>query len=123
MFSVSAVAEHFTYFLVSKAYIEDGYCINKKKLKDIFKDEYIPLYHVRMKPYLLLQLLAANKYVRRQRGSTSETVVFNASKVQKVIASYGEGRQGNMENTTWHCVSAADLYTNIAFITLFSLPQ
>ncbi|XP_023709767.1 putative helicase MOV-10 isoform X2 [Cryptotermes secundus] len=87
------VAEHFTYFLVSKAYIEDGYCINKKKLKDIFKDEYIPLYHVRMKPYSILQLLAAYNYVKRQRRSTSETVVFNASKVQKVIASYGGGRQ------------------------------
>lgn len=103
--------------------MEDGYCINKKMLKDIFKDEYIPLYHVRMKPYLILQLLAKNKYVKRQRRSTNETIVFNASKVQKVIASYGEGRQGNTENTTWHCVSAADLYTNIAFITLFSLSQ
>jgi hypothetical protein len=103
--------------------MEDGYCINKKKLKDIFKDEYIPLYYVRMKPYLILQLLAVYKYVKRQRASTSETVVFNASKVQKVVASYGEGRQGNRENTTWHCVSAADLYTNIAFVTLFSLFQ
>jgi hypothetical protein len=103
--------------------MEDGYCINKKKLKDIFKDEYIPLYHVRMKPYFILLCLAAYKYVKRPRGSTKETVIFNASKVQKVIASYGEGRQGNTENTTWHYVSAADLYSNIAFITLFSLSQ
>jgi hypothetical protein len=103
--------------------MEDGYCINKKKLKDIFKDEYIPLYHVRMRPYLLLQCLATNKYVKRQSGSTSETVVFNASKVQKVIRNYGEGRQGNAENTTWQCVSAVYLCTNIAFITLFSFTQ
>jgi hypothetical protein len=103
--------------------MEDGYCINKKKLKEVFKYEYIPLYHVRMKPYVILQLLAAYNYVKRQRGSTNERVVFNASKVQKVITSYGEGRQGNTENTTWHCIIVADLYTNIAFITLFSLSQ
>jgi hypothetical protein len=94
---VSAVAEHFIYFLVSKAYVEDGYCINKKKLKDIFKDEYIPLYHVRMRPYLIIQCLAANKYVKRQRKSTEETIFFNASKVQSVVAKFGERRQGNIE--------------------------
>jgi hypothetical protein len=103
--------------------MEDGYCISKKELKEIFKVEYIPLYHVRMRPYFILQLLAAYNYVKRPRRSTKETVIFNASKVQKVITSYGEGRQGNTENTAWHCVSAPDLYTSIAFITLFSLSQ
>jgi hypothetical protein len=109
--SVSAVAEHFIYFLVSKAYMEDGYCINKKKLKDIFKDEYIPLYHVRMRPYFIIQCLAVNKYVKKQRKSAVETVFFIGSKVQTVVAKFGERRQGNTENTTWCCVIAGDLYT------------
>jgi hypothetical protein len=100
--------------------MEDGYSIKKKKLKDIFKDEYIPLYRVRVKPYIILQCLAANKYVKRQRKSTEETVFFIASNVQRVVAKHGEGRQGNMENTRWHCVSGGGLYTNIAFITVFS---
>ncbi|KDR14736.1 putative helicase mov-10-B.1 [Zootermopsis nevadensis] len=83
------VAEHFTYFLVSKGYMEDEYCMNKKKLTDIFKDEYLPLYHVRMTPYLILQALAQYKCIKRVNKDTPELVLFKASKVQEIVSSHG----------------------------------
>jgi helicase MOV-10 len=79
------VAEHFTQFLVSKGYIENGYCMNKKKLKDVFKDEYLPLYHVRMRPYEILICLVINKFVKKQKKNKIETVFFRASKVKEIV--------------------------------------
>jgi len=99
LISVSVVAEHFTCFLVSKGYVEDGCRMNKKKLKDVFKDEYMPLYHVRMKPYLILLSLVRNKYVKRRQKSTSDIVYFNISKVQQIASRHGERGQGSMKNT------------------------
>jgi len=95
---VSAVAEHFTSFLVSKGYIENGYCVNKKKLKDVFKDEYLPLYHVRMRPYDTLICLVRNKFVKREKKSKRETVFFRASKVEEIVSRHRSGRQGKMKN-------------------------
>jgi len=95
---VSAVAEHFAYFLVSKGYIENGYCMNKKKLKDVFKDEYLPLYHVRMRPYEILVCLAINKFLKKQKKNKSETVFFRASKVEEIVSRHSNSsRQGKMK--------------------------
>jgi hypothetical protein len=96
---VSAVAEHFVCFLLSKGYIEDGYCVNKKKLKDIFKDEYLPLYHVHMRPYEILIFLVRNKFVKREKRNTSETVFFIASKVKGIVSRHVSSGQGKMKNT------------------------
>lgn len=100
MIFVSAVAEHFTQFLVSKGYIENGYCMNKKKLKDVFKDEYLPLYHVRMRPYEILICLVINKFVKKQKKNKIETVFFRASKVKEIVPrqSSNSSRQGKMKN-------------------------
>jgi hypothetical protein len=97
---VSAVAEHFTFFLGSKGYIENGYCMNKKKLKDVFKDEYLPLYHVRMRPYEILICLVINKYVKREKKDKIETVFFRASKVKEIVSrhSSSNSRQGKIKN-------------------------
>jgi len=94
----SAVAEHFTYFLLSKGYIENGYCMNKKKLKDVFKDEYLPLYHVRMSPFEILVCLVRNKFVKREKKSKSEAVFFRASKVEEIVSRHRSSRQGKMTN-------------------------
>ncbi|GFG34137.1 hypothetical protein Cfor_08140 [Coptotermes formosanus] len=88
-----AVAEHFTCFLVSKGYIEDGYCVNKKKLKDVFKDEYLPLYHVRMRPYEILTSLVIHKFVKKGKKNTSETIFFSASKVEGIVSRHGSSKQ------------------------------
>lgn len=98
MIFVSAVAEHFTYFLVSKGYIEYGYCVNKKKLKDVFKDEYQPLYHVNMRPHDILICLVINKFVKREKKSKSETVFFKASKVEEIVSRHRSSRQGKIKN-------------------------
>jgi hypothetical protein len=77
--------------------VEDGYCVNKKKLIDVFKDEYLPLYHVRMKPYFILQTLAKNKCIKRKKKkATQETILFSTSKVQEIVSSHGGRVQGNM---------------------------
>jgi hypothetical protein len=95
---VSAVAEHFTYFLVSKGYIEDGYFMNKKKLKAVFKDEYLPQYHVRMRPYDILICLVINKFVKRVKKSKIETVFFRASKVEEIVSRHRSSRKGKIKN-------------------------
>ena len=110
MIFVSAVAEHFTYFLVSKGYIENGYCVNKKKLKDVFKDEYLPLYHVRMRPYEILVSLAINKFLKRGKKSDSETVFFRASKVKEIVSRHRSSRQGKMKNAKLYGNEGGDLY-------------
>lgn len=90
------VAEHFVCFLLSKGYIEDGYCVNKKKLKDIFKDEYLPLYHVHMRPYEILIFLVRNKFVKREKRNTSETVFFIASKVKGIVSRHVSSGQDDV---------------------------
>jgi len=60
--------------------------MNKKKLKDVFKDEYLPLYHVRMHPYAILICLVINKFVKRAKKNKSETVFFRASKVEEIVS-------------------------------------
>lgn len=70
--------------------------MNKRKLNDVFKDEYLPLYHVRMKPYLILPTLAKNKCIKRAKKNAQGTVFFNASKVQEIVSSHGGRMQGNM---------------------------
>lgn len=75
--------------------MEDEYCMNKKKLTDIFKDEYLPLYHVRMTPYLILQALAQYKCIKKVNKDTPELVLFKASKVQEIVSSHGGRVQGN----------------------------
>ena len=101
MIFVSAIAEHFICFLVSKGYIENGYCVNKKKLKDVFKDEYLPLYHVRMRPHEILVCLVINKFVRREKKNKSEIVFFSASKVEEIVSRHRSSRQGKMKITKW----------------------
>jgi hypothetical protein len=95
---VSAVAEHFTGFLFSKGYIENGYCVNKKKLKDVFKDEYLPLYHVRMRPFEILVCLVRNRFVKKQKNNKTETVFFVASKVEEIVSRHRISSQGTMKN-------------------------
>lgn len=90
------VAEHFTSFLVSKGYIENEYCMNKKKLKDVFKDEYLPLYHVRMRPYDILLCLVINKFVKRQKKNKSETVFFRASNIKEIVSRHSSSRQDDL---------------------------
>jgi hypothetical protein len=107
---VSAVAEHFTYFLASKGYVEDGYYMNKKKLIDVFKDEYLPLYHVRMKPYIILQTLARIKCVKKGKKQTKDTVFFSSSEVQKIVTNHGGRLEGNMKNKPFHSNVIIDLY-------------
>jgi hypothetical protein len=72
--------------------------VNKKKLKDVFKDEYLPLYHVRMRPYDILICLVRNKFVKRERKSKSETVFFTASKVEEIVSRHRNSGQGKMKN-------------------------
>jgi hypothetical protein len=96
---VSAVAEHFTCFLVSKGYMEDGYCVNKQKLKHVFKDEYLPLYHVRMRPFEILVSLVKSKYVKREKKNANEIVFFSASKVKGIVSRHENSWQGKIENT------------------------
>jgi hypothetical protein len=72
--------------------------VNKKKLKDVFKDEYLPLYHVRMRPYDILICLVRNKFVKREKKSNIETVFFSASKVEEIVSRHRSSRQGKMNN-------------------------
>jgi len=73
--------------------------MNKKKLKDVFKDEYMPLYHVRMRPYDILVCLVISKFVKRQKKSKSETVFFRDSKVEEIVSRHSSSsRQGKMKN-------------------------
>jgi hypothetical protein len=92
------VAEHFACFLLSKGYIENGYCMNKKKLKDVFKDEYLPLYHVHMRPYEILVCLAMSKFLKKQKKNKSETVFFKASKFEQIISRHRRSGQGMKKN-------------------------
>jgi len=72
--------------------------MNKKKLKDVFKDEYLPLYHVRMRPYDILICLVRNKFLKKEKKSKSETVFFRASKVEEIVSRPRSSRQGKMKN-------------------------
>jgi hypothetical protein len=72
--------------------------VNKKKLKDVFKDEYLPLYHVRMRPYEILTSLVIHKFVKKGKKNTSETIFFSASKVEGIVSRHGSSKQGKKKN-------------------------
>jgi hypothetical protein len=85
--------------------------VNKKKLKDVFKDEYLPLYHVRMSPYEILTCLVINKFVKRDKKSKSETVFFRASKVEEIVSRHRSSRQGKITNAKLCGNAGSDLYS------------
>lgn len=87
--------------------------MNKKKLKDVFKDEYLPLYHVRMSPYEILTCLVRYKFVKRDKKSKSETVFFRASKVEEIVSivsRHRSSRQGKITNAKLCGNAGSDLY-------------